>query len=358
MMLSTHTYKFFAAILVAWLCGVIKSAGALSVQPGVTNAARAGGANNQLQEPSNKATQIMQGIGPIQVDLNQYNLDSIDRIAMEWTANLRQKTAEKEVKVMLGVRNQTEYFVDNVEVQFPRRKGEGLGIELVEIAGGREDGLGITLVSGLVEGGPTQGLDILPGDSISKITLLRRSRRTRTADKARESKAFLEEFQEAIPVRTECLGFDATVQAILSLPEYNDEQFEDTLAISLKRIRRKPRVHVKLQYPPSQKEKDTTIELFAGENLRMGMLIRGVKLNDPLAKRFDTKNGGNCGAGGLCRTCAVSVLTGGELLNPQRLAEKQMLQDSPRWRLACKAIVGYGMKEGEMTIRVNPRQFD
>ena len=46
------------------------------------------------------------------------------------------------------------------------------------------------------------------------------------------------------------------------------------------------------------------------------------------------------------------------MLNPQRLAEKQMLENNPRWRLACKAIVGYGMKEGEMTIRVNPRQFD
>jgi ferredoxin len=88
------------------------------------------------------------------------------------------------------------------------------------------------------------------------------------------------------------------------------------------------------------------------------MLIRGIKLNDQLAKRFDTKNSGNCGAGGLCRTCAVSVIKGAGLLNPQRIAEQQMLQDSPRWRLACKAIVGFGMQQGEMTIRVNPRQFD
>jgi hypothetical protein len=45
------------------------------------------------------------------------------------------------------------------------------------------------------------------------------------------------------------------------------------------------------------------------------------------------------------------------LLNQQRIAEKQMLQDVPRWRLACKAIVGYGMAEGEMTIRVSPNQW-
>jgi ferredoxin len=95
----------------------------------------------------------------------------------------------------------------------------------------------------------------------------------------------------------------------------------------------------------------------AGENLRQGMLVRGVKLNDPLAKRFDTKSGGNCGAGGLCRTCSVCVMDGAELLNDQRIAEKQMLADSPRWRLACKAIVGHGMREGEMTVRVNPKQW-
>jgi len=80
-------------------------------------------------------------------------------------------------------------------------------------------------------------------------------------------------------------------------------------------------------------------------------------LNDELAKRFDTKSGGNCGGSALCRTCSVSVLNGGDLLNPQRVAEKQMLQDTPRWRLACKAIVGYGMKEGDMTIRVNTQQW-
>jgi hypothetical protein len=64
------------------------------------------------------------------------------------------------------------------------------------------------------------------------------------------------------------------------------------------------------------------IELFAGENLRQGMLVCGVKINDPLALRFDTKNGGNCGAGGLCRTCAILVVRDGDLLNTQRVAEK------------------------------------
>lgn len=35
-----------------------------------------------------------------------------------------------------------------------------------------------------------------------------------------------------------------------------------------------------------------------------------------------------------------------------------MLVKNPRWRLACKAIVGFGDQEGSMTVRVNPRQWD
>ena len=155
---------------------------------------------------------------------------------------------------------------------------------------------------------------------------------------------------------TECLSYDGTVAAIQSLPPPNDDCI-DTFQLTLKRIRRKPKVQVKLQYPPDQDEEDVTLELFAGENLRQGMLIRGVKLNDPLAKRFDTKNGGNCGAGGLCRTCRVTVVRGGELLNPVRVAEQQH-QQGPRMRLACKAIVGYGMKEGDLMLKVFPNQWN
>jgi len=157
-------------------------------------------------------------------------------------------------------------------------------------------------------------------------------------------------------VETECLGYDATVSAISDLPQ-SDDSYDDLWCITLKRIRRKPVVTVNLQYPPSQEEEDVSIQLFAGENLRQAMLVRGVKLNDPYAKRFDTKNAGNCGAGGLCRTCSVVILRGSELLNPARLSEKTMLKDNPRWRLACKAIVGYGFKDGIITLRVNPNQW-
>jgi ferredoxin len=296
----------------------------------------------------NIATQTLQGAGPASVDLNQYNLP-LNQIEDEWTAKFVQKTAEKEQGVFIGAKNERSIFVDAIMVSFPRSKDAGLGIELTELAGGRDDGLGITVVTGLVPGGSADGAGSLPGDSITEVSIVRMKRQT-------GGNSLLEEKQQQWNVRTECFSYDATVDAILSLPS-SVEGYDDFFTLKLKRLRRKPKVTVKLQYPPEQNEPDTTIEMFAGENLRQGMLVRGVKLNDPLAQRFDTKSEGNCGAGGLCRTCSVSILNGGELLNPQRVAESQMLRDTPQWRLACKAIVGFGMKEGEMTVRVNPRQW-
>ena len=73
------------------------------------------------------------------------------------------------------------------------------------------------------------------------------------------------------------------------------------------------------------------MEVISGEVLRQAMLVRGVKLNEPLAKRFDDKGVGNCRATGLlCTTCAVSVLQGGELLNPMRM----MPDDDAFWHRA------------------------
>jgi ferredoxin len=309
------------------------------------------------------ATQILQGAGMPLVDMNQYNVP-LDRIVSSseeeegggggssglWTAQMVQKTGKGVMEDGNGIflrTNANEVFVDSVTVTFPRRLDSGLGIGLMELAGGRDDGLGITIVSSIIPNSAADGTDILPGDSVTQVTVIRRG--------SNNSKVKLEEKEEYVTVPTECLSYDATVEAIGSLPP---AQEGDVMEVTLKRLRYRPKMKVHLRYPPEQNEPDETITMYAGENLRQGMLIRGVKLNDPLAQRFDTKSGGNCGAGGLCRTCSISVLRGKQFLNPQRLAEEQMLKDVPsQWRLACKAIVGYGMKEGEITIQVNPRQW-
>jgi ferredoxin len=287
---------------------------------------------------------------PSLVDLDQYNLP-IDEIAQEWTATLQAATALTEEGVYLGAKSSTTIFVDSVKVEFTR--GPGLGIELLEIAGGRDDGLGITVVSGLVEGGSAEGSGIQIGDSIVKIAVDRRASQVLVG--GAEEQLNTEFLDEMAAVETECLGYDVTVEAIGSLPPKQDG---DVMVLTLKRLRRKPRVTVTLQFPPSQNQPDTTIELFSGENLRRAMLTRGVPLNDPLSKRFDSGGTGSCGGEATCTTCVVGIMKGAELVNKMGIQEKQILIKNPRWRLACKAIVGHGMQEGEMTIRVNPRQWN
>jgi ferredoxin len=283
---------------------------------------------------------------PSLVDLNQYNL-ALEDIAQEWAAVITGETAMMNAGARLAAKSSKEIFVDTIHVKFPRQNG-GLGLELLEIAGGREDGLGIVVVSGIVEGGSADNSGVQLGDSIAQVAV-------QTVVQNNDMEGLME-FQQESSVETECLGYDATVDAISSLPAAMEDN--EVIVLTLKRLRRKPKVTVKLQYPPSQEESDTTIELFSGENLRRAMLTRGVKLNDALSRRFDSGGTGDCGGEATCSTCVVNVVQGGELLNPQAIQEEQMLKKNPKWRLGCKAIVGHGMQQGEMTIRVNPRQWD
>ena len=291
-------------------------------------------------EPANNVKETMSSSSQQSVDMNVYNLP-VEQAIEEWTANLVTESAMVAQGVYLGAKSNRDIFVDTVRIIGIRRHkpGQGLGIELLEIAGGRPDGLGITIVSGLVPGGASEGKGLLPGDSIVKIAL----HRTGQSD-------------EIASIATECLSWDATVEAIGSLPamETSNEYF----IITVKRLRRKPKVTVNFLYPPQQGEENISLELFSGENLRRAMLVRGIKLNDPLARRFDSGGSGDCGAEGTCATCSVSVVEGMDLLNEPGLTEQQMLQRNPRWRMSCRAIVGAGMKEGTMTVRINPRQWN
>ena len=292
--------------------------------------------------------------GAVQVDMNAYNLASMDVICEEWTAVVAAETPLQAEGIYLQARNKQEIMADTIKVAFPRVPGSGLGLELLELAGGRDDGIGITIVSGVVEGGAADNSGILPGDSIVKIELQRQSRQSDTGNQAGLN---VEESQEVFSVQTECLGYDKTVEAIISLPQA-DESVQETFVLTLKRLRRKPKVRLNLQYPPEMGEEDISLELFSGENLRRAMLTRGVKLNDKLSARFDSGGQGDCGAEGTCATCAVAVVKGQDLLSPIGQQEGQIFKKHPRWRMACKVIVGHGMKEGVLTIRVSPRQWD
>ena len=269
----------------------------------------------QLHE---QPVEIRNLLGPISPStLEKYNLPP-DVIQNEWSAEVVTRTASKLMSksssigdneilgkqttdIQLIPKNMNDHYVDTFTVKVPiPLESPGLGIELLEVEGGREDGLGITIVNGLVAGGNAeramlriseQGEDennIMYGDSIANAELILTRRGSLQTD--------------INSIRTECLGYDATVDALVGmLSTLNNNQDnsiqEASVLLTLKRIRRRPRIQVKVNYPPSDNLPPETLTLQPGENLRLAMLQRGIKLNDPLAQRYDGKatGSGNCG---------------------------------------------------------------
>jgi len=281
------------------------------------------------------------------VDMNKYNLP-LDQIVNEWTAILQTETSMQAEGIFLQAKSTKELFVDTLRYKL-KREG-GLGLVLTELAGGRDDGIGITIVEEVLDGGNAENCGIVPGDSIIALTLNSNANDDNTGN---SNKMVVQE--ETTRISTECLAYDPTITALTSLPPPSSPTEE--IIITVKRIRRQPTIQVKLQYPPAMEEPDATIELFAGENLRRALLTRGIKLNDPLAQRFDNGGVGDCGADGTCATCVIGVTKGMDLLSPMAQQEGQILKAKPKWRMACKAVVGHGMTEGEMTVQVSPRQW-
>jgi len=318
----------------------------------VSSASSASSEIQKQQERQNSS--YYAGAGAPKVDMSKYDLPSLDDILSEWTAVVRAPSSLREGGIFLTTKTKKELFVDTLSYAIPRSSG-GLGLLLTEIAGGRADGIGITIIERvLADGNAARYSGLLAGDSIVSLSV---SQQQSTTGK--------DDVETTTRVSTECLSYDATIDAITSLPTPVSDT--EVVIVTVKRIRRRPRVTVKLQYPPTnndddddeekQREEDVIVELYAGENLRRALLTRGIKLNDKLAIRFDSGGSGDCGADGTCATCVVGVTKGLELLGPMTQQESQILSAKPRWRMACKAIVGYGMMEGELTLQVNPRQW-
>ena len=223
--------------------------------------------------------------GSAKVNMDKYNIP-LSQSVEQWTAVLQAKTSMQQEGIFLQPKNDKELFVDTLSFNV-KREG-GLGLLLTELAG-RADGVGITIVEEVLDGGNSKGVGIMPGDSIVALAV------------SRDLGGGIDAQEEKISVSTECLAYDATIEAITSLPApiSSDEE----VVLTIKRLRRQPKVNIKLQYPPYLEEPDVNIELFAGENLRRAMLTRGIKLNDKLAERFDSGGMGDCGSDGTCATC-------------------------------------------------------
>jgi hypothetical protein len=207
------------------------------------------------------------------------------------------------------------------------RNGPGLGIALEEL--GSDGQSGLVIVESVVAGSNAASASnpILPGDAIVAV------------GPASES------------ITVEGLTYDQTVAVLGSLDPTRP------IELTLRRLERLPRVSVTLQFPQEGGRADEMLELLPGMPLRRSILSRGIKLNDPLARRFDAGWGtGDCGGEGTCCTCALEVTKGIQALSVQASQERQMLAKHPTWRLACKASIAELKEDCELVLRVAPRQ--
>ena len=161
--------------------------------------------------------------------------------------------------VRLAAKDNTFTAVD-LETRVPRStESPGIGIGLEEF--GSDGQIGLVLVGFIVEDGNAASASkaLLPGDALISV-----------------SSAGMN------PVTLEGLTYDATIEALTSIdPAAGD------LTFSVRRLQRVPRVSVTLTFPPEDNRPDESLTLIPGQPLRNTMLAKGIKLNDPLARRFD-----------------------------------------------------------------------
>ena len=210
----------------------------------------------------------------------------------------------------------------------PESPGIGLGLEEL----GSDGEVGLVLIDAIVEDGNAAKASrpFLIGDALISV---------------RDKAGSLEE------VLLEGATYDDTVAALGALPVALGD-----LIFTVRRLERQATVNVRLQFEPSEERADEQLVMLPGQPLRQTILARGIKLNDPLALRFDSGGPGDCGGEGCCCTCSVQVVTGMELLNEAKTQEKQMLTKHADWRLGCRARISEDLEaDGELVVRASPR---
>jgi len=275
------------------------------------------------------------------VNPNKYNVD-LEKAVKIWTASVAEEdNAKRAAGVPFLDSKSRDHFVDDISSVEISRAG-GLGMELLELAGGRDDGIGITIVQDVYEGGNAEKAGIIAGDSIAAVSVYE------TTTKPSSVGAGVEEETKRRMTGCECADFDGTIDALTNFPGDENEK----LYLDLRRIRRWPKIQVQVEYPPSQCAEGVdnvkNIELFAGENLMRALQNRGIILDDPGNVKCDF-----CGLNG----CYVSISKGKSLLSPIGVTEEKLFQYVPGGRISCKTTVGYNMQEGNLSLRVNLTQW-
>lgn len=246
---------------------------------------------------------------------------------------LADKWAVQKLKEGVRLASKDLHFrTEDESIEVPRSlDSPGIGLALEEV--GSDGTVGLVLVDSVVDGGNAASTQaFLPGDALISV----------------------QDSAGTVEVALEGATYDATVEALGSL-----DPALGSLIFTVRRLVRQPVVSVRLQFPGEEGRADEQLEMLPGQPLRQTILSRGIKLNDPLALRFDSGGPGDCGGEGCCCTCAVQVVAGLEALNEQKSQERQMLKKHADWRLGCRAAISPSLDaDSELVIRASPRNWN
>eukprot|EP00632_Arachnochrysis_sp_CCMP2950_P001741 CAMPEP_0185720720 /NCGR_PEP_ID=MMETSP1164-20130828/50257_1 /TAXON_ID=1104430 /ORGANISM="Chrysoreinhardia sp, Strain CCMP2950" /LENGTH=307 /DNA_ID=CAMNT_0028388383 /DNA_START=5 /DNA_END=928 /DNA_ORIENTATION=- len=236
-------------------------------------------------------------------------LDSSDELGAKWGVCVAPESQTFKFNSV-----DENFEVDKLECTIV--KDPGLGIELTEVANNGE-GVGVVIVSGLVPGSPAASSPLQPGDVISKVGT----------------------------VDVEAKTYDDLVDVLVAA--------DPVVKLTVKRLIQRFKVRASIRYAnDAAPGKDGEI-FFGGENLRRGLIARGVKVND-------SSLGKSCGGDGQCQTCAVEVLGGANALTQPKGPEKIIFRNAPTWRLSCQTSVrdlpGFDPFKDDLVVRIYPHR--
>jgi hypothetical protein len=154
------------------------------------------------------------------VDPDVFNVDA-EKAADLWTVSVSaENRLDREAGVPFLDSKSKDYYVDEIRMVVSR--DGGMGIELLELAGGRDDDYGLTIVSGV--SGNAEKAGIIPGDSIMGVEINKVSLKDGSNTKVEESREMFD---------CECKNFDTTIGLLGSFPPEIE-----SLVLNIKRKRR------------------------------------------------------------------------------------------------------------------------
>ena len=205
------------------------------------------------------------------------------------------------------------YSVDSIKCTIV--KNPSLGLVLEELAANEE--AGVVVIKDVVPDGPAAESPLKAGDVMSKVN----------------------------GRNVEAKTYDNLVNVLVNA--------DPVLEITAKRLLKRYQVKATVEYANGEKPTFETT-FYADENLRRGLIARGVKVND-------SQLGRSCGGDATCTTCAVQIIDDvglTDLKPPEKIIFKD--QKDGLWRLACQASIkdggAFNQAQDQLKLRIYPHR--